>query len=107
MSKYVWLPLTISGSSMSMAWYDTWYLDIQKGTWSAQPTSVASRPTDVCAKHVGDLTMYDIHGRKVADELAGRAAAKCLPGSHGVFPAIESGRAVYRIQGKGSFTRVK
>jgi hypothetical protein len=107
MSKYVWLPLTISGSSMSMAWYDTWYLDIQKGTWSAQPTSVASRPTDVCAKHVGDLTMYDIHGRKVADELAGRAAAKCLPGSHGVFLAIESGRAVYRIQGKGSFTRVK
>jgi Glycosyl hydrolases family 43 len=37
MSKYVWLPLSINGTTMTLDWYDTWYLDLDTGTWSAQP----------------------------------------------------------------------
>ncbi len=34
-STYVWLPLAISGTSVSMADYSTWYLNVPAGTWSA------------------------------------------------------------------------
>jgi hypothetical protein len=34
-STYVWLPLTISGDSVSMAWYNGWDLNISTGTWGA------------------------------------------------------------------------
>lgn len=36
-STYIWLPLTISGTSVSMAWHDRWALDASAGTWSAAP----------------------------------------------------------------------
>ncbi len=42
MSKYVWLPLEISGSTITMNWYDTWYLDPYAGVWSSDPLAVAA-----------------------------------------------------------------
>jgi Glycosyl hydrolases family 43 len=33
-SPLVWLPLTISGTSVSMSWHDTWRIDTATGTWS-------------------------------------------------------------------------
>jgi hypothetical protein len=34
-STYAWLPLVISGSTMTLNWYNTWYLDLTAGTWSS------------------------------------------------------------------------
>jgi hypothetical protein len=34
-SPLVWLPLTISGIKVSMAWHDTWSIDVKTGSWTA------------------------------------------------------------------------
>jgi hypothetical protein len=34
-SKYIWLPLKISGTSLALDYYDTWQLDVTTGRWSA------------------------------------------------------------------------
>jgi len=34
-SKYIWLPLKVSGTKLVMDWYDTWQLDVTTGEWSA------------------------------------------------------------------------
>lgn len=34
-SKYIWLPLKTNGSSLSMAYYDSWQLNVTTGQWSA------------------------------------------------------------------------
>jgi len=36
-STYIWLPLTISGTSVSMAWRERWALDARAGTWNPAP----------------------------------------------------------------------
>lgn len=35
-SPYIWLPLTVSGTTISMPWYDSWSLNISTGTWQSQ-----------------------------------------------------------------------
>lgn len=39
-STYVWLPLTISGTRVTLEWHDSWAPDVEAGTWSA-PASTA------------------------------------------------------------------
>jgi hypothetical protein len=34
-SPYVWLPLTIKGTSVSMAWHAQWFIDTATGLWHA------------------------------------------------------------------------
>lgn len=34
-STYIWLPLTLSGNSASLAWHDQWIINASTGTWSA------------------------------------------------------------------------
>lgn len=34
-STYVWLPLTISGTDVTLDWQDSWSPDLESGTWSA------------------------------------------------------------------------
>jgi hypothetical protein len=39
-STYVWLPLTVNGTSVSLPnYYDTWSLDASNGTWSGTPAN--------------------------------------------------------------------
>jgi hypothetical protein len=33
-STYVFLPLILNGTALSLNWYDTWYLNVSAGTWS-------------------------------------------------------------------------
>ncbi len=35
-SPYIWLPLTVSGATISMQWHDSWSLNISAGTWQNQ-----------------------------------------------------------------------
>jgi hypothetical protein len=34
-SSYIWLPLTFSGVTPSLGWYDHWTVEIAAGTWQA------------------------------------------------------------------------
>jgi hypothetical protein len=34
-SPYIWLPLTVQGSTVSLAWHDRWYIDTATGGWHA------------------------------------------------------------------------
>lgn len=39
-STYIWLPLQIDGTTVTLDWHDAWNLDVGAGTWSeAAPTS--------------------------------------------------------------------
>ena len=35
-STYIWLPLTVQGTTVSMAWHARWYLDTATGQWHGQ-----------------------------------------------------------------------
>lgn len=37
-SSYIWLPLTISGSTASMSWYLNWVVDVNSGSMKAGPS---------------------------------------------------------------------
>jgi hypothetical protein len=32
-SPYIWLPLTVSGTNVSLAWHASWHIDTATGTW--------------------------------------------------------------------------
>ena len=34
-SPYIWLPLTVEGTSLSVAWHDPWFIDTATGLWHA------------------------------------------------------------------------
>jgi hypothetical protein len=34
-SPYIWLPLTVQGTSVSLAWHDRWFIDTGTGLWHA------------------------------------------------------------------------
>ncbi|KAL4797874.1 glycosyl hydrolase [Aspergillus venezuelensis] len=35
-STYIWLPLAIDGTDVSLSWYDAWTVDVEAGTWAEQ-----------------------------------------------------------------------
>jgi len=54
-STYIWLPLTISGDTVTMPWYDRWTLNVPTGTWAITDTSFETgRPVNI----VNDATGY-------------------------------------------------
>jgi Glycosyl hydrolases family 43/Domain of unknown function (DUF4082) len=49
-STYAWLPLSISGNTMTLNWADPWYLDVAAGTWSS---GVPSSPNTLSYPGIG------------------------------------------------------
>jgi hypothetical protein len=39
-STYVWLPLSVTGATVSLTWYGSWAIDPSTGAWSANPAGV-------------------------------------------------------------------
>ncbi|KAL4787992.1 glycosyl hydrolase [Aspergillus varians] len=39
-STYIWLPLEIEGTTVTLNWYDSWTVDLTSGTW-AEPATVS------------------------------------------------------------------
>lgn len=39
-STYMWLPLTVNGTSVSATYYDPWYLNVTDGLWSSPSGSI-------------------------------------------------------------------
>ncbi|WP_063775169.1 ricin-type beta-trefoil lectin domain protein [Streptacidiphilus anmyonensis] len=47
-SPMIWLPLTITGTSVSMSWYSPWTLNASAGTWSQGAASVVGAQSQRC-----------------------------------------------------------
>jgi hypothetical protein len=41
-STYVWLPLAVNGTTLSLTWYGSWHLDVATGRWTAGPQGIVS-----------------------------------------------------------------
>jgi hypothetical protein len=53
-STYIWLPLTISGDTVSMPWYNCWTLNVAAGTWAITDTSFETgRPVNIVNSATG------------------------------------------------------
>ncbi|KAF7534704.1 hypothetical protein G7054_g6015 [Neopestalotiopsis clavispora] len=74
-STYVWLPLTISGTSISMANYVNWVPNVSAGTWAAGPSE--TQPEGESATLAGGATSVTCSG------CSGSAAAGYIGGSSG------------------------
>ncbi|MGQ4362651.1 RICIN domain-containing protein [Streptomyces sp. SAS_272] len=58
-SQLIWLPLTISGTTVNLGQYPTWSLDVQAGTWtphSGVPTAAAHTLTNSGSSMLLDVT---------------------------------------------------
>jgi len=63
-SPLVWLPLTVSGTTMALGWQSSWTLDVTTGTWTGASNPAAA--TDrIAASHSGLL--LDVSGGATAD----------------------------------------
>jgi hypothetical protein len=63
-SPLIWLPLTVSGTTMALGWQSSWTLDVTTGTWTgtANPAAATDRVT---AANSGLL--LDVSGASTAD----------------------------------------
>jgi hypothetical protein len=53
-STYIWLPLTISGTTVSMPWYNRWTLNVEAGTWAITDTSFETgKPVNIVNSATG------------------------------------------------------
>ncbi|UCE99754.1 MAG: family 43 glycosylhydrolase [Planctomycetota bacterium] len=66
-SRYIWLPLTVNGTTLTMDWHDFWAIDTATGEWSI-PTC-----TDIEDMHVQSIMCSLVPGSKGALSY-GRAA---------------------------------
>jgi sucrose-6-phosphate hydrolase SacC (GH32 family) len=63
MSRIVMLPLAVSGTKLSMAWYDQWSLDMGTGIATAGPQNFTDgKSYKIIAKHSGKALQIDATG---------------------------------------------
>jgi hypothetical protein len=93
-STYIWLPLTISGNSVTMNnWYQRWSLNVSAGTWAATDTSFETgKPMQV----INDATGYclDVDGAS-STEGANLDAWTCNGGSNQEWTMSTEGSGYY------------
>jgi len=63
-SPLVWLPLTVSGTTMALGWQSSWTLDVTTGTWTGA-TNPAAATDRIAASHSGLL--LDVSGAATTD----------------------------------------
>ncbi|MGN5636110.1 RICIN domain-containing protein [Streptomyces sp. AC154] len=66
-SPLVWLPLTISGTTVTVSWQNSWTLDLGTGTWTgtSSPPAGTRRLTSAASGH-----LMDVSGAATADGAA-------------------------------------
>lgn len=57
-SPLVWLPLTISGTTVTVSWQNSWTLDLGAGTWTgtSNPPAATRRLTSAASGHLMDVS---------------------------------------------------
>jgi len=69
-SRYVWLPITISGTKMSMSWDNYWTIDTATGAHT-------NEPTDSGTVYEAEATKNTLHGAAVVQSCSG-SGGKCV-----------------------------
>jgi hypothetical protein len=64
-SQLVWLPITTSGTTLNVGWFNSWSLDVSAGTWTAN-ASVPSAANHVLTS-AGDSQAADVNGGSTAE----------------------------------------
>ncbi len=64
-SPLIWLPLTISGTTASISWYNSWSLDLTAGTWTSNGSEPADGSTHFLTSAGSGLVM-DVSGASTA-----------------------------------------
>jgi hypothetical protein len=64
-SQLVWLPITVSGSTLNVGWFNSWSLDVGAGTWTAG-SSVPSAANHVLTS-AGDAQAVDVNAASTSD----------------------------------------
>ncbi|KAK9413100.1 putative Glycosyl hydrolase [Seiridium unicorne] len=71
-STYVWLPLTISGTTVTMADYVNWVPNVSAGTWAAGPSeSQPEGETATLANGATSISCSGCSGSKAAGDIGG------------------------------------
>ncbi len=65
-SPLIWLPLTISGTTASISWFNSWSLDLAAGTWTANSSEPADGSTHNLTAGNSGLVM-DVSGASTAN----------------------------------------
>ncbi len=73
-STYAWLPLVISGSTMTLNWYNTWYLDTAAGTWSPDAGASVLATQIPATRNITDGRSYEM-GMKFQTSSGGQITA--------------------------------
>ncbi|MEU6198251.1 RICIN domain-containing protein [Streptomyces sp. NPDC047061] len=63
-SKLIWLPLTLSGTTVNLGQYPTWSLDVSAGTWT--PNSGVPSTTAHTLTNSGSSMLLDVTGASTA-----------------------------------------
>lgn len=74
--SYVWLPLTISGTTASLTWYYNWVINAVAGTWSAPPADnsyEAESSTNTRTSGTQILSCTDCSGTSAVGYIGGSA----------------------------------
>ncbi|KAL4809809.1 glycosyl hydrolase [Aspergillus unguis] len=93
-STYIWLPLEIDGTDVTLSWYDSWSVDVEAGTWTG--------PGDVTEYEGEDAELSG--GARVISctDCSGGEAAGYIGGTDG-----ENGTAVLSVDASaGRYTLV-
>ncbi|MFC8452451.1 RICIN domain-containing protein [Kitasatospora sp. NPDC057223] len=67
-SQLIWLPITVSGSTLNVGWFNSWSLDVPAGTWTAN-SSVPSAADHVLTS-AGDAQAVDVDNASTSDGAA-------------------------------------
>ncbi|WP_225848288.1 RICIN domain-containing protein [Streptomyces sp. HPF1205] len=97
-SPLVWLPMTLSGTTVSVGWQNSWTLDTTTGTWtgSSNPADGTRRLTSA-----GSGLLMDVNGGSTAD---GAAVIQwsSTGGTNQQWSLHRTGDNVYTVTGAGS-----
>ncbi|KAI5849309.1 glycosyl hydrolase family 43 protein [Morchella snyderi] len=80
-STYVWLPLTISGTTASLTWYYNWVINAAAGTWSTPPADnsyEAESSTNTRSSGTQILSCTDCSGGSAVGYIGGSAGVDTL-----------------------------
>ncbi|MFG1807586.1 RICIN domain-containing protein [Streptomyces sp. NPDC049040] len=67
-SQLIWLPISVSGSTLNIGWLTSWSLDVSAGTWTAN-SSVPSAADHVLTS-ASDGQAIDVNGASTSDGAA-------------------------------------
>jgi hypothetical protein len=70
-SRYVWLPLTLSGTTATMNWYDFWTIDTATGAWAAPPA-------DTGTSYEAEAAANTRNGAAVVQGCSGGSGGQCV-----------------------------